>query len=341
MNLEDIAKLAGVSRSTVSRVINNDPNVSERSRARVQATIDRVGYRPNAAARALASHRSHAIGLVVPEDFSQNHVDAWYPLIIEATLTATRDAGQSLMLIMEDTFAPNASARLISQFVEAGRVDGLLVLQHSYDDHLTMQLLQRNIPTVLIAESDIPGTCWVDNDNHAGGAMIARLMKERGVSSACAVTAMLAHVPSRRRIEGFQGEIPRTQIVLTSHSVRSAESLIRPLLQNNHPEAIFAVNGWIAPVIYRVAEELGIDIPGDMIVAAFDDFDPAYSERIGLTAVAQHVPQLAKHAVHLLIDRVEGRAPPGQKIVLESPLVQRGSCEELAFTHVQGGAPVT
>lgn len=151
MNLEDIAKLAGVSRSTVSRVVNNDPNVSERSRALVQATIDRVGYRPNAAARALASHRSHALGLLVPEDFAQNHVDAWYPLIIEAILTATRDAGQSLMLIMEDTFSPDASARLISQFVQSGRVDGLLLLQHSYDDFLTLQLLQRDIPTVLIA----------------------------------------------------------------------------------------------------------------------------------------------------------------------------------------------
>lgn len=341
MNLEDIAKLAGVSRSTVSRVVNNDPNVSERSRALVQATIDRVGYRPNAAARALASHRSHALGLLVPEDFAQNHVDAWYPLIIEAILTATRDAGQSLVLIMEDTFSPDASTRLISQFVQSGRVDGLLLLQHSYDDSLTLQLLQRDIPTVLIAESDIPGTCWVDNDNRAGGATLGRLMKERGVTSACAVTAMLAHVPSRRRIEGFQREIPRTQIVLTSHSVQSAEDLIRPLLATNHPEAIFAVNGWIAPVIYRVADELGINIPGDMVVAAFDDFDPEFSQRAGLTSVPQHVSQLAKHAVDLLIDRVEGRAPPGQTIVLDSPLVQRGSCNELAFTQMQGGVPAT
>lgn len=339
MNLEDIAKLAGVSRSTVSRVINNDPNVSEQARERVQATVDQVGYRPNAAARALASHRSHAIGLVVPEDFSQNHVDPWYPLIIEATLAASRDVGQTLLLIMQDSYTPNASARLISQFVESGRVDGLLLLQHSYDDHLTVQLLQRDIPTVLIAESDIPGTCWVDNDNYAGGATVARMMKQRGVSSACAFTAMLAHVPSRRRIEGFQSEIPATQIVLTSHSVQSAEGLVRPLLENNHPEAIFCLNGWIAPVVYRVARDLSINIPGDMMLAAFDDFDIGYNQRIGLTAVTQHVTQLAKHAVRLLIDRVEGRAPPGTKVVLESALVPRGSCAELAFTPVQGGAP--
>lgn len=338
MNLEDIAKLAGVSRSTVSRVINNDPNVSTRSRTKVQATIDKVGYRPNAAARALASHRSRAIGLVVPEDFSRYHVDSWYPLIIEATLAAARDAGLSLMLIMEDTFSPDAAVRLISQFIDTGRVDGLLVLQHSYDDHLTMQLLQRNIPTVLVAESDIPGTNWVDNDNASGGALIAQMMKERSVSTVCAITATLDHVPSRRRIEGFRRELPQTQIVLTSHSIEAVEELIRPILMNQRPDAIFAVNGWIAPIVHRLASGLNIAIPQDMLLAAFDDFDPANNERIGLTTVTQHVDSLANNAVRLLIDRVEGRAPPGERKVLDSPLVLRGSCDELAISSMQGGA---
>lgn len=338
MNLEDIAKLAGVSRSTVSRVINNDPNVSQRSRARVQATIDKVGFRPNAAARALASHRSHAIGLVVPEDFSRFHVDSWYPLIIEATLTATRDAGQSLMLIMEDTFSPSSATRLISQFVDSGRVDGLLVLQHSYEDHLTSQLLQRNIPTVLVAESDIPNSSWVDNDNFGGGARIGRLMAERGASTVCAIAATLAHVPSRRRTEGFRHVFPDAQVLLTNHSMRAAEEQVRAVLQSTPPDAVFAVNGWIAPIIHRVALELGIAIPGDMLLAAFDDFDPDYNNHIRLTTVTQHVSLLANNAVRLLIDRVEGRAPPGERIVLDSPLVQRGSCDEIAVAYLQGGA---
>ena len=338
MNLEDIAKLAGVSRSTVSRVINNDPNVSERSRSKVQATIDKVGFRPNAAARALASHRSHAIGLVVPEDFSRFHVDSWYPLIIEATLTATRDAGQSLMLIMEDTFSPSSATRLISQFVDSGRVDGLLVLQHSYDDHLTLQLLQRNIPTVLIAESDIPHANWVDNDNYTGAADIGRMMAERGATTACAVAATLAHVPSRRRTEGFKHVFPDARVILTEHSTQAAEQLIRSILQSNPPDAMFAVNGWIAPIVHRVAAELEIGIPGDMLLAAFDDFDPDYNDQIGLTTVTQHISLLANNAVQLLINRVEGRAPPGERVLLDSPVVQRGSCDELAIAFMQGGA---
>lgn len=341
MNLEDVAKLAGVSRSTVSRVINNDPNVSAKARAKVQATIEKVGYRPNAAARALASHRSHAIGLVVPEDFSRYHVDPWYPLIIEATLAATRDAGQSLMLIMEDTFSPEAATRLISQFIDSGRVDGLLVLQHSYDDHLTTQLLQRNIPTVLVAESDLPGTSWVDGDNFGSSQQIARLMKDRGVQSALAITATLDHVPSRRRIEGFRDVFPQTQIVLSQHSPSAVNELVRPILMNHRPDAIFAVNGWVANEIHRVATEEGVSIPCDMLLAAFDEFDPEFNQRIGLTTAIQPVSTLATNAVRLLIDRVEGRAPPGKRIVLEAPLVQRGSCDESSVESMQGGAAVS
>ena len=338
VNLEDVAKLAGVSRSTVSRVINNDPNVSAKARAKVEATIEKVGYRPNAAARALASHRSHAIGLVVPEDFSRYHVDAWYPLIIEATLAATRDAGQSLMLIMEDTFSPAAATRLISQFIDSGRVDGLLILQHSYDDHLTMQLLQRDIPTVLVAESDLPNTNWVDGDNYGGGQEIARLIKERGAKTVLAITATLDHVPSRRRIEGFRSELPQTQIVLSRHSTKAVEELVRPILMSHHPDAIFAVNGWVANVIHRVATDIGIAIPGDMLLAAFDEFDPDFNQQAGLTTAVQPVSNLASNAVRLLIDRVEGRAPPGKRIVLETPLVQRGSCDESPVQTMQGGA---
>lgn len=338
MNLEDIAKLAGVSRSTVSRVINNDPNVSDRARTRVQATIDKVGYRPNAAARALASHRSHAIGLVVPEDFSRYHVDNWYPLIIEATLTATRDANQSLMLIMEDTFSPQSGQRLTSQFIDSGRVDGLLVLLHSYRDHLTSHLLEQNVPFVLVAESDTPGACWVDNDNFAGGQLVARVLKDQGANTTIIFAGTDEHVPTRRRIEGFSSIFPDAQIIYTEHSLTSVNELAFPVLANDPPDAVFAVNGWIGPGIHRVAMDTGLSIPDDLLLITFDEFDPDLNEQLSLTSVVQHVSLLADRSVNLLIDRVEGRAPPGERIVLDSALIPRGSTNTIASIPVQGGA---
>lgn len=341
MNLEDIAKLAGVSRSTVSRVINNDPNVSDKARTRVQATIDKVGYRPNAAARALASHRSHAIGLVVPEDFSQNHVDAWYPLIIEATLAATKKTNQSLLLIMEDTFMPDAGKRVITQFIDSGRVDGLLVLQHSYRDHLTTQLHEREVPVVLIAESDMPGTSWVDNDNRGGGRMAAELLAQQGARSVVAFAGTEEHVPSRLRIQGLRDIFPDARVVFTDHSPQSAEMAALADLEAHRPDAVFAVNGWIAPAVVASAEQLGLAIPQDLKLIAFDDFDPELSAYHNLTTIVQHVTQLADRAVNLLIDRVEGRAPPGERIVLEPVLIPRGSCNDRIDIPVQGGAATT
>lgn len=338
MNLEDIAKLAGVSRSTVSRVINNDPNVSDRARARVQATIDKVGYRPNAAARALASHRSHAIGLVVPEDFSRYHVDQWYPLIIEATLTATKAANHSLLLIMEDTFKPGAGQRVTSQFLDSGRVDGLLVLLHSYRDHLTPQLMERDVPLVLVAESDIPGSSWVDTDNYAGGRLAAQALARQGAESVLVLAGTGEHVPSRRRIEGFQSIFPDAEVVYTSHSLAQAELVALEEIRRSRPDAVFAVNGWIAQPVHFAVSQLGFAVPDDVMLVAFDDFHPEISEQFGLTSVVQHVSKLADRAVNLLIDRVENRAPPGERIVLESVLIPRGSCRDPVAVSAQGGA---
>lgn len=341
MNLEDIAKLAGVSRSTVSRVVNNDPNVSDRARTRVQATIDKVGYRPNAAARALASHRSHAIGLVVPEDFSQYHVDSWYPLIIQATLAATKKTNQSLMLIMEDTFSPDAGKRVITNFIDSGRVDGLLVLQHSYNDHLTPQLEERQVPVVLVAESNIPGTCWVDNDNFGGGRLAAEILAQQGVQTVVAFAGSQEHVPSIRRIEGLHSIFPDARTIYTGHSHQRAEAVALAELHRQKPDAVFAVNGWISPAIVTSAAQYGFNIPEDLKLIAFDDFDPDLSAQHNLTTIVQHVSQLADHAVDLLIDRVEGRAPPGERIVLDSVLIPRGSCNDRIDMPVQGGATRT
>lgn len=338
MNLEDIAKLAGVSRSTVSRVVNNDARVSESVRTRVQQTIDAVGYRPNAAARALASQRSRAVGLVVPEDFSRYHVDPWYPLIIEATLAAARDAGQSLMLIMEDTFSPGAGERVISQFIDSGRVDGLLILQHSYRDHLTAALLQAGVSAVHIAESDVLGTNWVDNDNFAGGRLAGQWLAEHSVRHPLVVSATDEHVPSRRRIEGFSDVFANPRVLLTKHSVALAENALRQELISRDYDGVFCVNGWLAPIVYRLAGELGLSIPADLGVIAFDDFDREFSEHIGLTSIVQHTTILASCAVRLLVERVEGRSPPGEHIVLESLMIPRGSCEEPSMLPVQGGA---
>ncbi len=338
MNLEDIAKLAGVSRSTVSRVVNNDARVSDEVRTKVQATIDAVGYRPNANARALASHRTRAIGLVVPEDFSRFHVDSWYPLIIEAMLAATRDAGQTLMLIMEDTFSPGAGKRVISQFVDSGRVDGLLILQHSYRDHLSVPLLRAGVPTIHIAESDVTGTSWVDNNNLAGGEMVGRLFADLGVHKPLCVSATLEHVPTRRRLDGFQIVYPDASVLITNHSLAQAEEALLQRLRDERYDAIFAINGWLAPIVYRVAATYGLSIPDELRLVSFDDFDVEMSERLQLTSVVQHTTLLASRAVRLLIDLVEGRAPPGEPVVLDSVLIPRGSCGSLVTASAQGGA---
>lgn len=164
------------------------------------------------------------------------------------------------------------------------------------------------------------------------------MLKEQGAESVIAFAGTEEHVPSRRRIEGFRSVFPDAEVVFTHHSVQRAGKLVNPILASRRPDAVFAVNGWIAPVLYQEANDFNISIPTDMLLITYDEFDPDMNEQLGLTTVVQPVADLAEGAVRLLIDRVEGRVRPGEPLVLDSTLIQRQSTARTADSALQGGA---
>jgi LacI family transcriptional regulator len=336
MKLNDVAKLAGVSRSTVSRVVNDDPRVSPDVRQRVQETIRQVGYRPHATARALASHRSRAIGLVVPEDFARTHVDTWYALIIEACLKVTRDLGLRLILIMQNTSEPGAGMRVAQQFYQVASVDGVLVLQHSYGDELTPGLEERGVPHVLLGESSIPTASWVDNDNWQGGYTAGQHLIEHGAMRPAIVSATHEHIPSASRRNGFIAALAEAGLTLdpsldieTQHSVEAVKSVAHMLFQQTQrPDGIFAANGWVSPILIQAGQEIGFQAPDDYMILEFDDFESGRNEALGLTAIVQQISVLAEQSVHLLLQLIEKQVASPQRILLQTDLIERGSCRE-------------
>src|SRR5687768_1508814 len=124
MNLEEVAKLSGVSRSTVSRVINNDPNVKQTTREKVQQIIRQVNYQPNVAARSLAAGRTQILGLVIPMTVSALFTDPYFPLIIQGVSTACNAHDHSVMLWLAE---PEYERRTIRQILYNGLIDGLIV----------------------------------------------------------------------------------------------------------------------------------------------------------------------------------------------------------------------
>ncbi len=165
MKIEEIARLSGVSRSTVSRVINNDPNVRETTRERVWQVIRQADYQPNAAARSLASGRTRVLGLVIPYGVSSLFVDPYFPSLIQGIASATNALDHSVMLWLAD---PEYERRMIRQVMHSGLVDGVVVASSRMTDRVVEALLGGDLPFILVGRHPAhPGINYVDVDNLA------------------------------------------------------------------------------------------------------------------------------------------------------------------------------
>ena len=194
MNLEEVARLAGVSRSTVSRVVNGDAKVSASVRARVQDVVREHGYHPNAAARSLASRRTRILGLLIPRASGAIFSDPFFPVLIQGAVDACNHADHNLMLLMDtDEEAPTAEGSRLHRRVLRGRhLDGVAVAASVVDDPVVALLRKERLPFVLIGRHPDPAVAYVDADNRGG--------------SRAAVAHLVAH--GRRRIATIAG--PRT-----------------------------------------------------------------------------------------------------------------------------------
>src|SRR3954469_10303805 len=147
MTLEEIAKHAGVSRSTVSRVMTNHPSVDPGTRARVLSVAEKLNYQPNMAARGLAAGRTHILGLVIPMGVSSLFTDPYFPLLIQGITSACNANDHSVMLWLAE---PEYERRTIRQVLQGGLIDGVILASALMDDPMMEALLKGGLPFVLV-----------------------------------------------------------------------------------------------------------------------------------------------------------------------------------------------
>jgi hypothetical protein len=165
LNLEDIAEMAGVSRSTVSRVLNEDPRVSDAVRARVRQVIKETRYHPNAAARSLATHRSNIIGLVFPRVFTMMFSDPWASVLIKGCIEGSERTDLSLIHMLVSTDDQVAVDRFFERSVMGRHLDGVILASHVVGDRLVERLQESDFPYVLVGRDAERRANFVDIDN--------------------------------------------------------------------------------------------------------------------------------------------------------------------------------
>lgn len=329
--LEQVAALAGVSRSTVSRVVNNSPHVTGEAVTAVQHAIDTLGDVPNRAARSLASRKTNVIALVFPESTARVFADPFFASVAQGVTLHLADTEYLLNMVVASESAPAKTRR----YLLGGNVDGALVVSHHTGDH-SYARIGPELPVVFGGRplhDEVSGSYYVDVDNVAS----ARLATEHLIAIGCRRIATIAgpqDMPAGiDRLAGWRqamraAGLDDTLVQWGDFAVRAGAEATRRLVDQGAFDGLFAANDQMGAGALGVLRERGLRVPGDVSVVGFDGDYFGETCDPPLTTVVQHAGELGARMAGVLVDLVEGR--DAQRVTLmPTELLVRGSTRPL------------
>jgi LacI family transcriptional regulator len=333
LTLEEIAELAGVSRSTVSRVVNDHPSVRDGVRERVLQVIQETGYQPHAAARSLVTRRTHIIGVVIAEAVTKLFRDPFFPLLLYG-VTATCNTHQyHLMLSLFDD--PADQGETYRRLIGSGHLDGVLVASAHLNDPLFPKLLQDAIPFVVVGRHPDERINSVDVDNVSAARMAVEHLIRLGHTRIATITGPLTMSHGEDRLAGYRQALEAHQLAVDERLIVEGDyteaggSLGAQRLLPASPTAIFVASDVMAIGALKALRDAGLRVPQDVALVGFDDVPIAAAIEPALTTVRQPIERLGSMAADLLLNLLAnpsvGRAST-QRIVLPTQLIVRDSC---------------
>lgn len=328
ITMDDIAKAANVSKSTVSRALSNDPRVNEDTRERIAEIARRLNYRPHQVAQALAKKSTNIIGVVIPW-VPRSVADPFFLEFLQGIGEVATANGYSLTL---PNIARNQVEDLASIF-NNNKVDGIILTEPMLNDPRIEYLQRENIPFVFLGNPMVEEICWVETDNESGAYQAVNYLIESGHTKIATVAGSPELVAGKYRLEGYKRalrdgnlEVNPDLIFYADFTQQSAYRATKKLLEKTRDfTAIFAANDLMALAVIKALKEEKIAIPEEVAVMGYDGIQIGEYIDPALSTIKIPSVKMGRMAMNLLLGIIRGEKIKERQVLLPPELVIRSS----------------
>ncbi|KAA0546482.1 LacI family transcriptional regulator [Bacillus sp. BGMRC 2118] len=339
VTIKDVAKLANVAPSTVSRVIADSPRISKQTKERVREAMKELGYHPNFNARSLANQATKAIGLIMPSSANKVFQNPFFPEVLRGISTFAHEKDYALYMSTGET--EEEIFQDVMKMVQGKRVDGIVLLSSKVDDEIIDYLQDREFPFTLIGKpfKEAESITHVDNDNYKAAKEVTEYLIGLGHDRIGFVGGNSQLVVTLDRLLGYEKALSNSGIDYRDEYIIHEEFLqeggqeaVKELLAlAEPPSALVVADDLMAWGVLNTLDEMGLNVPTDMSVISFNNLMLSEVSKPPLTSVDIKIFELGCMACKCLIEKVENPTEHVKRIIVPHQIMKRQSCHQKAL----------
>lgn len=334
--IKDVAKAAGVSVSTVSRVLSDSQVISEKTKEKVMKVVNSLDYKPNAIASALAKNRSNSIGIVIPDSDNEFYSTSFFQEALRGISTIASDKGYDVLI------SPGKPSEYLAvrNLVERRKVDGIILLRAHINDKSIKFLYESHFPFVLIGSSkEYDDIYTVDNDNFKAAYELTNHLIEQGRRKIAFIGGSVNYVYARERLEGYKKCIKDNKLLISPDLIKidinksqNAYIAFSDLIEkDNVPDAVIITDDTICAGVMDRIRECDIKVPSDIAVACFNDSIYNRFSAPPITSISVNSAELGKMAAETICNLLSGIEVKQKKVKVDFKLLVRESTKQALY----------